>query len=182
MVQVKENVYCDKKLVTCAEYQLFLDDQRAVGKYHQPDHWPQAQFALERALMPVVGVRPSDAQTFCSWLTERKQGLWKYRLPKRGEIPSEQVLPLPGWKIPVGYWVDEGQTTVWIPVNGSYEGTSQQDQISVVTPFNLDLNHTDEFASSTKLMEDDTYLHLLVDYCSSPEKLARTLARSDDLT
>src|SRR5260370_10148976 len=101
MVQVKENVYCDKKLVTCAEYQLFLDDQRAVGKYHQPDHWPKAQFAPGQALTPVVGVRPSDAQAFCSWLTQREQALWQYRLPKRGEIPSEAMqLPL-GWKTPV---------------------------------------------------------------------------------
>ena len=99
-------------LITCAEYQLFLDDQRAGGKYHQPDHWPTAQFAPGQAFMPVVGVRPSDAQAFCSWLTEREQGLWQYRLPKRGEIASEEVQVAPVWETPLGYWENEGQTVV----------------------------------------------------------------------
>ncbi|MGB0386495.1 MAG: NACHT domain-containing protein [Ardenticatenaceae bacterium] len=85
MTRVEENLYLDNSLITHAEYQLFLDEQRAKGNHFQPDHWPQHQFAPASGQKPVFGVRPSDAEAFCQWLTERDVQGWSYRLPIRGE-------------------------------------------------------------------------------------------------
>jgi hypothetical protein len=51
MILLIETVYRDTSLVTCAEYQVFLDEQRAQGTFCQPDHWeaelfPQTQDEL----------------------------------------------------------------------------------------------------------------------------------------
>ena len=51
MILLSETVYRDTSLVTCAEYQVFLDEQRAQGTFCQPDHWeaelfPQTQDEL----------------------------------------------------------------------------------------------------------------------------------------
>ncbi|MCB9078101.1 MAG: NACHT domain-containing protein [Anaerolineaceae bacterium] len=72
--------------ITQAEYQLFLEDRRAEGHYHQPDHWLNLRFPAGQGQLPVTGVRPSDAVAFCEWLTRREGSFWRYRLPRAGEI------------------------------------------------------------------------------------------------
>lgn len=54
--------------------------------------------------MPAVGVRFSDAQAFCEWLTRRSLGRWRYRLPQANDLgpnvtDSQTSLP-PG----IGCW------------------------------------------------------------------------------
>jgi len=71
--------------ITCAEYQLFLDETRAQGRYHQPDHWSNQTFAAGTALEPICGIRGEDAKAFCDWLTERQGGQMFYRLPQPAE-------------------------------------------------------------------------------------------------
>jgi hypothetical protein len=61
----------DLDFITCAEYQLFLDDMREQGVHLQPDHWNSFKFAPGDALKPVTGVRMGDALWFCDWLTKR---------------------------------------------------------------------------------------------------------------
>ncbi len=85
MKRVEQNLYIDHSLITHAEYQLFLDEQRSRGQHLQPDHWPQHQFALGSGRKAVLGVRPSDAEAFCQWLTERDLQGWVYRVPYNGE-------------------------------------------------------------------------------------------------
>ena len=85
LVRLDEHTYADSSLVTQAEYQLFLDEMRANGSYLQPDHWADLQFSRGMGKKPVAGVRPSDAQAFCAWLTERDPGPWHYRLPTAQE-------------------------------------------------------------------------------------------------
>ncbi len=85
LVRLDESTYADSSLVTQAEYQLFLDELRAQGSYRQPDHWPEMQFASGEGQLPATGVRPSDAQAFCSWLTERENSPWRFRLPTAQE-------------------------------------------------------------------------------------------------
>lgn len=81
----------DLTYLTCAEYQLFLDDEAAEGNYHQPDHWVDQRFAKGEALKPVKGIRPKDAEAFCRWLTQRQGGNVRYRLPFQDEARQHQA-------------------------------------------------------------------------------------------
>lgn len=84
--RIDESREIDLNYLTCAEYQLFIDDMRAQNKFFQPDHWVTSQFAEGKALEPVLGVRPSDAETFCRWLTQRRHRYnERYRLPTSEE-------------------------------------------------------------------------------------------------
>ncbi|MAU01540.1 MAG: hypothetical protein CL608_30755 [Anaerolineaceae bacterium] len=112
LVRLDETTYADRTLVTQAEYQLFLDEMRAQGSYRQPDHWTDTQFTRGMGEKPVAGVRPSDAQAFCDWLSERNPGPWRFRLPTAPE-KSRPPLNQPAQEEeanPVGYWyLDQGE-------------------------------------------------------------------------
>ncbi|MDC0714345.1 NACHT domain-containing protein [Stigmatella sp. ncwal1] len=82
----------DLKHLTCAEYQLFLDDMHAQREYRQPDHWLGLRFAKAQGHDALCGVRAEDAVMFCNWLTLRGGGRVRYRLPHSDEVrthPSE---------------------------------------------------------------------------------------------
>jgi hypothetical protein len=91
MVRLHEDQYADHGLITHAEYQLFLDEQRAQENYYQPDHWVDIQFPRGEGTAPVVGVRYSDAHAFCEWLTEREAEVWHYRIPREGELDAATI-------------------------------------------------------------------------------------------
>ncbi len=113
MVYLKENTFIDTSLITCAEYQLFLDEQRTQGKYYQPDHWQGYRFSPGQGSTPVLGVRSSDTAAFCAWLTGRESGPWRYRLPAAGElkqIGDENILN--SFPTGAGYWFNTG--FVWL--------------------------------------------------------------------
>lgn len=110
MVHLRGQTYIDTELVSCAEYQLFLDEQ---GE-RQPDHWQTASFSQGQGLSPVLGVRFADAQAFCAWLTERFGGLWHYRLLIRDEIIStdgRELIPL-HITATTGYWIEDGTVKI----------------------------------------------------------------------
>jgi hypothetical protein len=110
--RIDENTYVDDTLVTCAEYQLFIDEMREQGKYYQPDHWTSYQFSAGQAREPILGVRHSDAIAFCEWLTQREKGNWKYRL-----LSSSEALnyPMPTMdQQPLGYWNEEVSRFSWV--------------------------------------------------------------------
>src|SRR5215216_2360440 len=94
MQRIDENTYIDDTLVTCAEYQLFIDELREQGKYYQPDHWPSYQFVDKQARQPVLGVRQSDTKAFGAWLTQKEHGEWVYRLPTEQEAISFPMGPM----------------------------------------------------------------------------------------
>lgn len=103
MAYIDEETYVDTSLITCAEYQIFLDEERAQGIDRQPDHWSTTYFPSGQAGSPVLGVRLSDAVAFCAWLTARESGIWRYRLPKAGsEYKLSRALEN------TIYWVDDG--------------------------------------------------------------------------
>ncbi len=114
MVHLSDEIYVDTSLITCAEYQTFLDDQRARGQYLQPDHWTAYHFPLGQGNAPVLGVRPSDVAAFCAWLTECEPGPWLYRPPEVGELEKEGDSGLPG-TLPAGtgYWLKDGMGFAW---------------------------------------------------------------------
>ena len=61
--------FVDTSLVTCAEYQLFLDEQRTHGHNAAPDTWSDDTFPQGYERDSLRGVRLGDAKTFCRWLT-----------------------------------------------------------------------------------------------------------------
>ncbi len=111
MIHLKEETYTDTSFITCAEYQVFIDEQRARGRYFQPDHWTSYHFPLGQGNAPVLGVRSSDAKVFCDWLTEREHGSWIYRLPETGELEDERITS----KLQAGtcYWLNDGKRVAW---------------------------------------------------------------------
>lgn len=82
---IDEQREIDLGYLTCAEYQLFLDDMQARGEYRQPDHWLGLRFESGAARQPLGGVRADDALAFCEWLTARHGGNVAYRLPRLEE-------------------------------------------------------------------------------------------------
>ena len=104
MQRIDENTYIDDTLVTCAEYQLFIDEMREQGKYYQPDHWTSYQFPEGQAREPILGMRYSDATTFCEWLTQHEGEDWCYRLPVETEVKEYPLKPKRSVK-PVGCWI-----------------------------------------------------------------------------
>jgi hypothetical protein len=184
MIPIREGVYRDTSLILNAEYQVFLDEQRAQGKYYQPDQWTDAQFPPGEALLPVLGVRPSAAQAFCDWLTKRENEGWRCRLPKPFEYQSAKVHVRPAWlspctwNVPHGYWQDEhGFTWIRQPI-------ALQEQAAP-----LDLDRLDSVETSAKIIEWGEFFNYLAhalahDLASThahARDLASTLVRAHDL-
>lgn len=87
------DIEIDNSYISCAEYQLFIDEKLKLGYHHQPDHWTQYRFPLGHAEKPITGVRASDAEAFCEWLNQVDSlGLFKYRLPSLTEAQDNQVI------------------------------------------------------------------------------------------
>ncbi|MBF0606649.1 MAG: NACHT domain-containing protein [Candidatus Magnetobacterium sp. LHC-1] len=80
-ITIDDNRQISSGYVTCAAYQLFLDDMRKDNTYLQPDHWLEYVFPAGSANEPITGIRSKDAVEFCKWLTERQGGTVMYRLP-----------------------------------------------------------------------------------------------------
>lgn len=89
MVRLDEQRAIDTFLISNAEYQLFLDESALQGADHQPDHWKEPRFPAGQGRAPVLGLRPSDATSFCNWLTQRSSGGLSYRLPQLNELPRD---------------------------------------------------------------------------------------------
>jgi hypothetical protein len=102
MYQIDGNTFIDDSLVTCAEYQLFIDEMRAQGQFFQPDHWTHCQFPVGQARAPILGVRASDAKAFCEWLSRREAGEWHFRLPNSDEAAGYPIETSNG--PPSGFW------------------------------------------------------------------------------
>lgn len=71
LLRLDESTDLDLDYISNAEYQLFLNEQRREGDAYPPDHWPQTRFLPGMAQAAVTGLRASDAQAFCHWLTQR---------------------------------------------------------------------------------------------------------------
>jgi energy-coupling factor transporter ATP-binding protein EcfA2 len=103
-----DHIFIDSSLISCAEYQLFIDAMREQGKNRWPLHWSGHHFATGHSSRPVTGMRMQDAQTFCRWLSARDGGLgYNYRLPARSEAAAK---PLANGSL--GYWCGDGTLEV----------------------------------------------------------------------
>jgi hypothetical protein len=114
MIPLQQDTYIDTSLITCAEYQVFFDEQRAQGRYHQPDHWTTFSFPKGLGSSPILGIRRSDAQAFCQWLTARDREGWRYRLPRTGEWPVKEREQWKELHVETGYWTDDESRFEWV--------------------------------------------------------------------
>jgi hypothetical protein len=80
----------DTKLLTNAEYQLFVDDELKRDFQHFPSQWKDVTFPPGTANNAVLGMTYQDAEEFCTWLSDRNRGAgWKYRLPILAELEDQ---------------------------------------------------------------------------------------------
>lgn len=100
----------DQDYITCAEYQLFLDDVRPQGEHRQPDHWISCTFPPGQAREPLLGLRAEDAQAFCDWLTQQHGGTFIYRLPRPDELPDRRVVQQGSRREGLSAWCKTGRT------------------------------------------------------------------------
>lgn len=130
MIRIDNDRAIDNYYITNSEYQLFLDDMRIQGSYFQPDHWKEYIFGNGKGLQPVTGVRPSDAEAFCQWLTEKNCDGYMYRLPDgnmKEEIKvddrddSKRIYAV---KAP-GFWSRKGETMEFIKEEDLHEVTME---------------------------------------------------------
>ncbi|MEM9805246.1 MAG: NACHT domain-containing protein [Cyanobacteria bacterium P01_D01_bin.56] len=89
LLRVDEKTAIDTSYITCAEYQLFIYEQRQQGKYNQPDHWNAHHFPANTAAETITGIRANDAQVFCQWLSQRTGQ--HYRLPYVQEAQTHPI-------------------------------------------------------------------------------------------
>lgn len=105
LLRIDNNLFIDKSYITCAEYQLFIDEKRELGESYQPEHWKGYRFPPGYAQKPITGIRASDAEKFCEWLTQKQSELgFRYRIPTLTEIEEH---PAPEKQI--GCWVKDGE-------------------------------------------------------------------------
>jgi energy-coupling factor transporter ATP-binding protein EcfA2 len=114
MIHLQKKTYIDTSLISCIEYQLFLDEQQAQGHHHQPDQWTAASFPKNAGSSPVLGVSRSDSQAFCDWLTARDREGWHYRLPHAKEWPVEERKQRKELSAEIGYWTDDDARFEWV--------------------------------------------------------------------
>ena len=112
-VRIDEAKYVDTSLISNGEYQLFLQESRANRLYHQPDHWRGFTFEMGDGRKPIVGVRPSDAEFFCQWLTDRDTTGWQFRLPNADELKLSRLRA-------DGHVIDMEHATYWYKSDQGY--------------------------------------------------------------
>lgn len=104
LLRIDDNVGIDMRYITCAEYQLFIDEKREAGENRQPDHWESYIFPSKDAKKPITGVRASDAEAFCEWLTHHHSlPGFRYRLPTLSEAEEHRAI-----EKQIGCWCNDG--------------------------------------------------------------------------
>lgn len=82
------NIAIDNGYIENCEYQLFIDTMAQSEHQVIPDCWNETVFPDGQSRKYVLGIRPSDAQEFCNWLTRRDLFDRRYRLPSKEEIDA----------------------------------------------------------------------------------------------
>ena len=105
--KLSPTVEVDTSLITCAEFQVFLDQQRENGYFLQPRHWHSLRFPDGSGRQPVLGVELHEARLFCRWASDTIASIdCTYRLPNRSEGESSQNFRDNG-----GFWYVDNKTS-----------------------------------------------------------------------
>jgi len=105
--RINENREIDRTFISCAEYQLFLDEKREKKEFYQPDHWLDFHFPKGSALQPIAGVRAPDVEKFCDWLSQKEHK--KYRCPTLAE--AQEFFALENQEFAT--WCNENRFLQW---------------------------------------------------------------------
>lgn len=132
---IDTNTEIDASYVTCAEYQLFIDEELKFRRFRQPDHWKTAEIPAGSESQPIKGVRVQDADAFCRWLS-RKEPLiqrlpaevkYQYRLPK-----EQEIINYPISINSIGCWGMSGNKSRIIGLEKSYLETWQSQLADII--------------------------------------------------
>ncbi len=91
LVRIDDNLEIDREYITCAEYQLFLNNWNSgiIEIKNYPNNWNNGHFPAGDAEKPLTNINWESANLFCAWLTEYFEfpdNLYcYYRLPKQEE-------------------------------------------------------------------------------------------------
>jgi hypothetical protein len=108
-----QKVVLDNSLITCVEYQLFINHQSNLGENRQPYHWNSNRFPSGNATDPITGIRASDAKEFCEWLTQWTEEIgFEYRIPTLAEVEESPI-----FNQSVGYWCHHNQENLIAGIN-----------------------------------------------------------------
>ncbi len=122
LLRVDDRTKIDMGYLSCAEYQLFVDEKQLSGENYQPQHWTGDRFLPGMANQAIVGVRARDAEAFCEWLTQHNSALgetylegetaifmgeFRFRLPTLSEVKQYPVIASP-----LGCWCWNGDRYV----------------------------------------------------------------------
>jgi energy-coupling factor transporter ATP-binding protein EcfA2 len=82
VIRLREDVYAIARLMSEADFQLFLDSLGLFSLQYQASGW-QNGVAARRVVKdePVMGVEHEDAMAFANWINELTGSTWLYRLP-----------------------------------------------------------------------------------------------------
>jgi len=151
-----DNVEIDLSYITCAEYQLFINEKFREGEHRQPDHWKDYRFPPGDSQKPITGVRASDAEEFCEWLTRQHSELgFRYRLPTVAEAEM-----YPAIEQQIGCWCNDRGKKVVVGI----EATRWQDWHSKLTEVVV-LNLNGDFNRDIyRDFNQDLYLNLKRDF------------------
>ncbi len=134
-IKINNTLEIDPSYITCAEYQLFIDEKRKSQFYYQPSHWQEFSFPKGEEHLPIVGVSYKDAQAFCKWLNE-KYPKYTYYLPQAKFIKQYPIQQ----DVAVFPWLDSGR----IEKGFSKELLNKLKGITetaIPLPIDLDLDH-----------------------------------------
>ncbi len=111
LFEIDENLEIDPSYITCAEYQLFVDQQLNSGE----------RFQAGSAIRPITQISYQNALEFCNWLSidapliSRSKGFSYYRLPTATEVqnyPAKVHRQLGCWTIGESHIQENGLRVV----------------------------------------------------------------------
>lgn len=139
LVPIDDKVEIDMDYITCAEYQLFIDEMKAQGKDVRPPHWIDDRFSEGDAKKPILGVRRSDAVAFCEWLTGKEKDLeYVYRLPMFEE--AEKCISLSQF----GCWVNKNKNNFTV-IYGVNKDVIEKTQSQILNSINVYFKRLSKF-------------------------------------
>lgn len=66
-----DNLAYDRDSISCAEYQLFVNDERLANRDRSPKRWKKGRFLEGNSSEYVIDVGHEDRMAFCDWLSYR---------------------------------------------------------------------------------------------------------------
>jgi NACHT domain len=120
--------------LTNEDYQLFADDAEQDGDHYFLDHWNADHFPPGKQAEAAAGIRSSDLQPLCDWLTGNHGGYWRYRIPEESELAAARF-DSAGIKLPEDpFWIRaaDGPTCRSIPSERIAESLRTQMQMDII--------------------------------------------------